>query len=105
MAEGARLESVFTLTGNLGSNPSLSAIAFIINNIAKYYDSAGYINRAKPSWSVILSRREIREDASRRLKIRVVSLTHTDSGPEIQLQGMDGRQLGVPSLSTSSYWA
>ena len=28
MAEGARLESVFTLTGNLGSNPSLSAIPF-----------------------------------------------------------------------------
>src|SRR5882724_11897910 len=28
VAEGARLESVFTLTGNLGSNPSLSAIPF-----------------------------------------------------------------------------
>jgi hypothetical protein len=26
VAEGARLESVFTLTGNVGSNPTLSAI-------------------------------------------------------------------------------
>jgi hypothetical protein len=25
VAEGARLESVFTLTGNVGSNPTLSA--------------------------------------------------------------------------------
>ena len=27
MAEGARLESVFTFTGNVGSNPTLSAIS------------------------------------------------------------------------------
>ena len=28
MAEGARLESVFTRKGNVGSNPTLSAISF-----------------------------------------------------------------------------
>ena len=28
VAEGARLESVFTFTGNVGSNPTLSAILF-----------------------------------------------------------------------------
>jgi hypothetical protein len=28
VAEGARLESVFTLTGNVGSNPTLSAMPF-----------------------------------------------------------------------------
>ena len=28
MAEGARLESVFTRKGNVGSNPTLSAITF-----------------------------------------------------------------------------
>ena len=33
MAEGARLESVYTLTGIVGSNPTLSAIPFIINNL------------------------------------------------------------------------
>ena len=31
MAEGARLESVFTRKGNVGSNPTLSAIFF--NNL------------------------------------------------------------------------
>ena len=30
MAEGARLESVFTRKGNVGSNPTLSAILFKI---------------------------------------------------------------------------
>ena len=30
MAEGARLESVYTFTGIGGSNPSLSAITFVI---------------------------------------------------------------------------
>ena len=30
MAEGARLESVFTRKGNVGSNPTLSAIPFIL---------------------------------------------------------------------------
>ncbi len=29
MAEGARLESVFTRKGNVGSNPTLSAITFV----------------------------------------------------------------------------
>ena len=36
MAEGARLESVFTRKGNVGSNPTLSAITFVI-----YYLQAG----------------------------------------------------------------
>ncbi len=30
MAEGARLESVFTRKGNVGSNPTLSAIFLLI---------------------------------------------------------------------------
>ena len=30
MAEGARLESVFTRKGNVGSNPTLSAIILLI---------------------------------------------------------------------------
>jgi hypothetical protein len=30
VAEGARLESVFTRKGNVGSNPTLSAITFVI---------------------------------------------------------------------------
>jgi hypothetical protein len=30
VAEGARLESVYTFTGIGGSNPSLSAITFVI---------------------------------------------------------------------------
>ena len=30
VAEGARLESVFTRKGNVGSNPTLSAIPFVI---------------------------------------------------------------------------
>ena len=32
MAEGARLESVYTLTGIVGSNPTLSAITFLKRN-------------------------------------------------------------------------
>ena len=34
MAEGARLESVYTFTGIGGSNPSLSASSFIILHLA-----------------------------------------------------------------------
>ena len=33
MAEGARLESVFTRKGNVGSNPTLSAILLKINRL------------------------------------------------------------------------
>ena len=33
MAEGARLESVFTRKGNVGSNPTLSAMLFKINEL------------------------------------------------------------------------
>ena len=33
MAEGARLESVFTRKGNVGSNPTLSAKLLITNNL------------------------------------------------------------------------
>jgi hypothetical protein len=33
VAEGARLESVYTLTGIGGSNPSLSAITFVIQHL------------------------------------------------------------------------
>ena len=33
MAEGARLESVFTRKGNVGSNPTLSAITFVIYHL------------------------------------------------------------------------
>ena len=33
MAEGARLESVFTRKGNVGSNPTLSAKLFKINKL------------------------------------------------------------------------
>lgn len=42
VAEGARLESVFTLTRNVGSNPTLSAM---INPQTEKYD---------PNWSYIL---------------------------------------------------
>ena len=35
MAEGARLESVFTRKGNVGSNPTLSAMLFTINELCK----------------------------------------------------------------------
>jgi hypothetical protein len=35
VAEGARLESVFTRKGNVGSNPTLSAIHLIRNDVAK----------------------------------------------------------------------
>jgi hypothetical protein len=31
VAEGARLESVFTRKGNVGSNPTLSASTFVFN--------------------------------------------------------------------------
>ena len=33
MAEGARLESVYTLTGIVGSNPTLSASPFVFNEL------------------------------------------------------------------------
>jgi hypothetical protein len=33
VAEGARLESVFTRKGNVGSNPTLSAITFVISHL------------------------------------------------------------------------
>ena len=33
MAEGARLESVFTRKGNVGSNPTLSASTFVIRHL------------------------------------------------------------------------
>ena len=33
MAEGARLESVYTLTGIVGSNPTLSAIPLYFSNL------------------------------------------------------------------------
>ena len=35
MAEGARLESVFTRKGNVGSNPTLSAMLFKMNELLK----------------------------------------------------------------------
>ena len=35
MAEGARLESVYTFTGIGGSNPSLSAITFVIYHLRR----------------------------------------------------------------------
>ena len=35
MAEGARLESVFTRKGNVGSNPTLSAMLFKINKLLR----------------------------------------------------------------------
>ena len=35
MAEGARLESVFTRKGNVGSNPTLSAMLFKMNELIK----------------------------------------------------------------------
>ena len=35
MAEGARLESVYTFTGIGGSNPSLSAITFVISHLRR----------------------------------------------------------------------
>ncbi len=35
MAEGARLESVFTRKGNVGSNPTLSAITFVIYDLQR----------------------------------------------------------------------
>ena len=38
VAEGARLESVFRGNSNLGSNPSLSAIYFIFNNLDQKID-------------------------------------------------------------------
>ena len=34
MAEGARLESVFTRKGNVGSNPTLSARLFVLNSLS-----------------------------------------------------------------------
>ena len=34
MAEGARLESVFTRKGNVGSNPTLSASSFAFNELS-----------------------------------------------------------------------
>ena len=34
MAEGARLESVFTRKGNVGSNPTLSASTFAFNELS-----------------------------------------------------------------------
>ena len=36
MAEGARLESVFTRKGNVGSNPTLSAKLFKINKLLEF---------------------------------------------------------------------
>jgi hypothetical protein len=35
VAEGARLESVFTRKGNVGSNPTLSAMLFQINELLR----------------------------------------------------------------------
>ena len=35
VAEGARLESVFTRKGNVGSNPTLSASLFKINELLR----------------------------------------------------------------------
>ena len=34
VAEGARLESVFTRKGNVGSNPTLSARLFVLNSLS-----------------------------------------------------------------------
>jgi hypothetical protein len=36
VAEGARLESVYTFTGIGGSNPSLSAITFSLFSLTRY---------------------------------------------------------------------
>ena len=38
MAEGARLESVFTRKGNVGSNPTLSAMLFKIKKLFEIID-------------------------------------------------------------------
>ena len=37
MVEGARLESVFRGNSNVGSNPTLSAKPFIINNLRRLF--------------------------------------------------------------------
>ena len=47
MAEGARLESVFTRKGNVGSNPTLSAITF--NNLAALAISCNHSRRKSQS--------------------------------------------------------
>jgi hypothetical protein len=38
VAEGARLESVFTRKGNVGSNPTLSANLHRINNLEGFFN-------------------------------------------------------------------
>ena len=48
MAEGARLESVFTRKGNVGSNPTLSAILLILNELQ---NSESTLRDVFPLWN------------------------------------------------------
>jgi hypothetical protein len=45
VAEGARLESVFTRKGNVGSNPTLSA------NLLKINDLTVFLSYIMPHWA------------------------------------------------------
>jgi DUF1680 family protein len=56
VAEGARLESVFTLTGNLGSNPSLSAITFYHPSHIQFLVTDGLKAEPYPRGQRLLSR-------------------------------------------------
>ena len=51
MAEGARLESVFTRKGNVGSNPTLSAITFFISHLGggDIYSDIKTVEHGEPS--------------------------------------------------------
>jgi hypothetical protein len=55
VAEGARLESVFRGNSNLGSNPSLSAMIFAINNLDRRAVSLVIDIFARPAWAASLA--------------------------------------------------
>jgi hypothetical protein len=71
VAEGARLESVFTLTGNVGSNPTLSAASLQLTNKLVRWLHCGLQKMSEGTPEPYEPLGERHEATAVRLKIRV----------------------------------
>ncbi len=54
MAEGARLESVFTRKGNVGSNPTLSAITFGLKGLDRISSTVSSIGELEDVGAAVI---------------------------------------------------
>src|SRR5438552_13999220 len=89
VAEGARLESVFTLTGNVGSNPTLSA-SFPGDGMAAW---GIFRDKAQPPKKVTSGRFEIERDGEiayleYSVDGNVLELIHTEVPQKLRRLGL-----------------